>query len=104
MEQKDEQLHAISNENSELNHQCESFVENTSKLNEENRILKKAVGIQETRLRELQQQTQHMQDVMNQAADYIAGLERTNAALRSRVEADHSSRSSYLPDVPPDVY
>jgi hypothetical protein len=31
-------------------------------------------------------------------------LERTNAALRHRVEGTYSPKSSFLPDVPPDVY
>lgn len=41
---------------------------------------------------------------MNQAADYIANLERLNASLRHRIECTESSRGAFLPDVPPDVY
>lgn len=104
IETKDEQIAIISNENQELHQQCESFAENNIKLNEENRILKKAVGIQENRLRELQNQQQNMQEIMNQAADYIANLERINASLRHRIECNDSTRSSFLPDIPPDVY
>lgn len=44
-----------------------------------------------------------MQDIMNQAADYISGLERTNAILKHQV-GNGNYPESFLPDLPPDVY
>jgi DNA repair exonuclease SbcCD ATPase subunit len=103
LERKDEQIQNISNENAESYQRCETFADNNSKLLEENRILKRAVGIQESRLREVQSQSQQMQELMNQAADYIAGLERANAALKHRVECN-DSKSYFSSEGPPDVY
>lgn len=44
-----------------------------------------------------------MQEIMNQAADYISSLERTNSILKHQVE-NCNFPESLLPDLPPDVY
>jgi chromosome segregation ATPase len=78
-----------------------------SALDEENKILKRAVTIQDTRQRELQAQNQGLQEVLAQAASHVANLERANAQLR--MDLLMKEDKSFSSDIdfdrrPPDVY
>ncbi len=103
MSRKDEDVAQLSHENSQINFHCEELSSNQSRLIEENRILKRAVGIQDGKQRDLLQEMQEMRQIMDQAADHIGNLERANAILRQQVETQNYP-DSYLPNLPPDVY
>ena len=73
---------------------------------EENRILKRAVTIQDGRQKEQSHLNQQLQSLLTQAADHVANVERINAELRRKVdsERDHlnyprSEFGSRFPDV-----
>ncbi len=100
---KDEDVALLSHENSQMNLHCEELSSNQSRLIEENRILKRAVGIQDNKQRDLLQEIQQMRSIMDQAADHIGNLERANAMLRQQLESQNYPES-YLPNLPPDVY
>lgn len=71
---------------------------------EENRILKRAVAIQDGRQKELAGQNQQLQQVLAQAAEHVANLERVNRELRSKVESNRGQYSFHTYDRPPDVF
>lgn len=73
---------------------------------EENRILKRAVTIQDGRQKELTYQNQQLQNVLAQAAEHITSLERINLELRSKLDQarvqhtfSHSNFDNRFPDV-----
>lgn len=71
----------------------------------ENKILKRAVAIQDSRQKELAGQNQQLQHVLAQAAEHITSLERVNRELRLSIEnkGQYSTNSNYNYR-PPDVY
>ena len=71
---------------------------------EENRILKRAVAIQDGRQKDLQGQNQQLQNVLIQAAEHIANLERINCELRAQLEPSRVQYSFHSFDRPPDVF
>jgi hypothetical protein len=74
---------------------------------EENRILKRAVTIQDGRQKELTYQNQQLQNVLSQAAEHITNLERNNLELRTKLEqarAQHSFSHSNFDNRFPDVF
>lgn len=71
----------------------------SSKLNEENTILKRAVNIQENRMKELTQQNQQLQLVLAQAAQRIANLENGQGVWRSSDDTEPSFGGHGPPDV-----
>lgn len=73
---------------------------------EENKILKRAVTIQDGRQKELSHVNQQLQSLLNQAANHVANVERINSELRKKLdsERDHmnyprSEFGSRFPDV-----
>lgn len=73
---------------------------------EENRILKRAVTIQDGRQKELTYQNQQLQNVLAQAAEHITNLERNNLELRTKLDQaraqqtfSHSNFDNRFPDV-----
>ena len=71
---------------------------------EENRILKRAVAIQDGRQKELVVQSQQLQNVLGQAAEHIANLESVNRELRIQLESNRGQYSFHSFDRPPDVF
>lgn len=71
---------------------------------EENKLLKRAVAIQDSRQKELTGQTQQLQHVLGQAAEHIANLERVNRELRLKLESNSGQYSSNFSYRPPDVF
>jgi hypothetical protein len=71
----------------------------------ENKILKRAVAIQDSRQKELAGQNQQLQHVLAQAAEHISNLERSNRELRLSMEnkGQYQTNSNYNYR-PPDVY
>ena len=84
------------NEISQLRHSNNS-------LTEENRILKKAVSIQEQKLKESTFHSEQLQVILSQAAAKISSLENANSSLRKALTGSNAP-SFILPDIPPDVY
>ena len=77
-----------------------SRIENDNKLLNENlKILKKAVTIQDTRLREISQQNQQQEVTISNLNEYIHKLE--TQLLSSTV---YSQSGFYFPPPPPDVF
>ena len=71
---------------------------------EENRILKRAVAIQDGRQKELTSQNHQLQAVLAQAAEHIANLERNSEELRKKIDREqfsfsHSNFGNRFPDV-----
>ena len=71
---------------------------------EENRILKRAVAIQDGRQKELTSQNHQLQAVLAQAAEHIANLERGTEELRKKIDREqfsfsHSNFGNRFPDV-----
>ena len=71
---------------------------------EENRILKRAVAIQDGRQKELTNQNHQLQTVLAQAAEHIANLERSSEELRKKIDREqfsfsHSNFGNRFPDV-----
>ena len=61
-------------------------------MEQENKILKKAVGIHDTRQKELVRQNQGLQEVLGKAAEHIAHLEQQNVQLRMELHATSSNK------------
>lgn len=78
-------------------------------LENENRILKRAVAIQDSRQKEGQQQCEQLQAVLRSAAEHIAQLERANRQLLSELQSRDCNTSTVVsdffpPQPPPDVF
>jgi len=88
---------------------------------EENKILKRAVGIQDARLREAAEVNQknsefhqhanqavlenaHLRDLLNQAASYVEKLSQENHELKRKLVGDDYSCNFIVPQPPPDVF
>lgn len=75
------------------------------KLDDENKLLKRAVAIQEARYRELSQQHHQLKENVGQAVEYIAQQERIISALkeqlRSQIAPEYATGNNFLP---PDVF
>lgn len=99
MQVKEEQLHMAHLENKSISDQIKVVEARSTKLNEENTILKRAVNIQENRMKELNQHNQQLQQILAQAAQRIAQLENAQGGRR-----DADEISSIFGHGPPDVY
>lgn len=86
MQVKEEQLHMAHLENKSISDQIKAVETRSSKLNEENTILKRAVNIQENRMKELNQHNQQLQQILAQAAQRIAQLENAHDGRRDADE------------------
>ncbi|CAN0054953.1 unnamed protein product [Ectocarpus sp. 13 AM-2016] len=93
-------------ENGRLKEGMGMFQKELERLSAENRILKRAVGIQNTKGKELEGQLHGLQQAAGQAAEYVKRLEQTNYALSVRVQAMGSSGASDFMggQRPPDVF
>lgn len=76
-----------------------------STMNEENKILKRAVAIQESRQRELYSSNQRLESTLQQAVQHIQSLEKVIQSLRTQIyDSSHSGPNFMLEKPPPDVY
>lgn len=76
-------------------------------LTEDNKILKKAVNIQESRQRELTSYNQQLELTLGQAVEHIASLEKAILSLKSQLLINGGVGSGpyyHLDQPPPDVY
>ena len=82
---KEEQLHMANAENKSISDQLEVLEVRSSRLKEENTILKKAVNIQESRMKDLSQQNIQLQEFLARAVERIAQLE---SVVGTKFQAD----------------
>lgn len=101
---KDQEIAHLTNENRNMSGQRLAMIQEHNACLEENRLLKKAVAIQDGRCRELSANNDKMQHVMAMAAQHIAQLEQKNEELSSQLNQMMFSSSSTFPPRPPDVY
>mmetsp|Transcript_2452 Transcript_2452/g.2577 ORF Transcript_2452/g.2577 Transcript_2452/m.2577 type:complete len:201 (-) Transcript_2452:253-855(-) len=75
------------------------------KVEEENRLFKRAIAIQEGRYREVAQQSQQLREALTQAVEHIGQIEKINSNLKEQLRRGNGpefiSHSHFLP---PDVY
>ncbi|CAN0275329.1 unnamed protein product, partial [Pylaiella littoralis] len=104
--EKDGGLNMAREENARLKEGLGMYQKELERLASENRILKRAVGIQNTKGKELEGQLHGLQQAGGQAAEYIKRLEQTNYALSVRVQAmGNSGPSDFVGGQrPPDVF
>lgn len=72
------------------------------RLNGENRLLKRAITIQNQQKEEAQQESNMLKGLATQAAEHIKRLEQANYTLRVHLQT--STSSSYSQQQPPDVF
>lgn len=103
---KDQEIQQIMLENQRLNSQCLAMRMEHNQCLEENKLLKKAVAIQDGRFRELSANYDQLQNVMAMAAEHIANLEKNNRELSAQLSNMSYSGSfgHFPPGGPPDVY
>ena len=102
-ERQEVRLREAHAENVELAGANEGLKSDNQKLVDENRILKRAVGIQESRFKDSSAQNSQLREYLGQAADQIAKLERGTSLLRMQLHRANTP-NSFLDDMPPDVY
>lgn len=125
---KDKEIQGLAIQQSNLVTRNNELQSALSKFNEENKLLKKAVAIQDNRNKEAFQQNEMLraqndrlaaennqrESVLSQAADYVARLESENRMMREYIEAlsqgpqqpeDSAGPYNQFPDMPPpDVF
>eukprot|EP00903_Cladosiphon_okamuranus_P016127 g14883.t1 len=104
--EKDAGLNIAREENTRLKEGMGMYQKELERLTSENRILKRAVGIQNTKGKELEGQLHGLQQAAGQAGEYMKRLEQTNYALSVRVQAmANSGPSDFMGGQrPPDVF
>lgn len=100
MQVKEEQLHIACLENKSISDQLKVVEARNTKLSEENAILKRAVNIQEGRMKGLNQHNLQLQQILTQAAQRISQLENALGVKNQANDVD----SSFNPNRPPDVF
>jgi hypothetical protein len=75
-------------------------------LANENKILKRAVAIQDGKLKELQEQNQRLQDCVRAAMEKLQEFDQANRALQFELNLLREGRGygNFPPQPPPDVY
>lgn len=93
----------LSDQNTELSGANQSLKVDNQKLIDENRLFKKAVGIQETRYKDSNTQNRLLREYLNQAAEQITKLERANSMLQSQLRRTNCPGPMFS-DMPPDIF
>ena len=106
---KECELSELRNVNQKLENDLSNFRFETSSALEENKILKRAVAIHDSRYKELINQNQKLQVVLSQAGEHITNLERANQQLKLQLQSiNNNSFSSNFDNTfhqrPPDVF
>jgi hypothetical protein len=110
LQHKDEQLVNLTKISKQVYESHARLEQENKSLAEENKILKKAFGIQDNRMRELTSQNQQYQHLIEQMSDYLANMERMNYQLREELRQRDLQASggnhTFLqpPNPPPDVF
>jgi len=110
LHQKDEQIVNLTKISKQVYESHARLDQENKALAEENKLLKKAFGIQDSRMRELLGQNQQCQQMIEQMAQYLANLEQANYQLREElrnrdIKSSGGNHTFFQPpDPPPDVY
>eukprot|EP01038_Epipyxis_sp_PR26KG_P009468 gene9468-12756_t len=104
-EKSDSKILLLENKINILNNSILTYEHDKQVILNENKILKKGITIQESRYRDLSQHNIQIEQILQQAMEYIRNLEEENRRLNNQ----HSSQSSFNgcifpPQPPPDVF
>ena len=107
--EKDVEIASLRAQNQQLQAMVSQAQIERFEMEQENKILKKAVGIHDTRQKELLRQNQGLQEVLGKAAEHIVHLEQQNVQLRMELHATSSNKpfgghQRFDNYGPPDVY
>uniref|UniRef100_A0A6V1NE11 Uncharacterized protein n=1 Tax=Heterosigma akashiwo TaxID=2829 RepID=A0A6V1NE11_HETAK len=103
LEAKEASLSQFKIENASLQNQLAQFQHELQRIQEENKILKKAVNLQNSKAKESEQTIKMQEATLVQAVDHIKKLEQTNYALRIHLENSKSTPLTF-DQRPPDVF
>ena len=74
-------------------------------MTNENKTLKRAFNIQNTRLTNASDENARLRELLTQAAQYVEQLQHENSTMRVRLEGNVNEGNNFmLPKPPPDVY
>lgn len=105
LNRKDQEIQRVQQENQQLQGRCQAMTHEHNACLEESRLLKRAVGIQDARYRELSSTHDQLQQVMALAAEHIAKLEHANRELTSLLNScQYGGGSTGFSRGPPDVF
>lgn len=106
IESKNKELAQIMVINQRLTEECRKVHEENKSLLEENKVFKRAIPIQESKNKELIQQSLQYETVIQQAVEHIHQLEERNRALSNELALQRrgQSLSFFPPHNPPDVF
>ena len=103
VEHKDREIAQLKALNQKLLHDLQKGMNESQHVNEENKVLKKAVQIQDAKQKDLLQQNEQYQHIIRLATEHIQNLESANRNLRQELELTrHGNSFGHFP--PPDVY
>ncbi|KAJ1431970.1 hypothetical protein B484DRAFT_445593 [Ochromonadaceae sp. CCMP2298] len=101
---KDQEIQHVVAQNKQMQERLVAVLREQSSV-EENKLLKKAVAIQDSRYRELAAQHHQLQQVVGPACERIQQLEQINQELTDQLYAvQYGNIDAFRPPGPPDVY
>lgn len=103
LEKKTIEVKELHKQLSELNNQLEKAYSDMKVYDEENKLLKKAVAIQNAREQRMTEQNIHYENIMHQASVHINNLQKENNELRVQLLQDEPHIGT-LEHRPPDVF
>ena len=107
LEKKNREVTQMKTLNNALSHHMEAMKKENGTLQDDNKLLKRAVGIQDNRNKELNTQNAQLQNVLQLAANHIAHLEEVNRNLQAQLQAavcGSNSSGGYNYQPPPDLF
>lgn len=103
VEQQDREITQLKVLNQKLLQELQKGSNENHQIHEENKLLKKAVQIQDGKQKELLQQNEQYQHIIRLATEHIQNLESTNRNLRQELEMTRHG-NSFGHFSPPDVF
>lgn len=107
LDKKTQEVEAHAQANKRLTDNLQALSCENKTISEENKILKKAVAIQDNRYRDMVSQNNNLQSVLGQAVERIQFLQETNKNLSEHVNilrGGHLHGHNSFPPPPPDVF
>ena len=103
LEKRTIEVQELQKQIAELNGQLEKAYSDLKVYDEENKLLKKAVAIQNSREQRINEQHTQYQNIMHQASIHISNLQKENSELRVQLLLDEPYIGT-LEHRPPDVF